>query len=269
MFAARMILPAPSPPPGGGYTPDPTKIIFLGDYSTGNFSQWPTVQNVIYNSSGSGYPATGNYQAAIENDATYGKAARFEVRDGDSPFLGTERSEVQAGTNTGGAGGDIRWYEFATKFDTTFPNLTTNWGLVNQWHGDDGTSSPPVAWNVDRNSGQWTLTINRQSSPGVFLSSDEPLSLSLNKGVWQHITMRIVWSTSDVTGSVQVWLNQVRQTFTDASQTYVARTLVGGGTGSYYKEGHYRDGANTATAIVWHTGFRACTDKTGLTWQVP
>lgn len=254
-----------------GYTPDPTKIVMLGDYSTNNFNQWPVVQNVTWNSSGSGYVQPWPYCAAIVDDATYGKACRFEVRDGDIPFSNTERSEVQGGNSSGGGLGQTRWYEFANKFDTTFPNIASGFGVVNQWHGQSAVGSPPLGWYIDRQSGSWTLVLNRQEPAGTFLSSDNVLHLPLNKGAWQHITMRIVWSDSDATGSLQVWHNQVRQTFTNGTQTYMGRTLIttGGNDATYYKEGLYRSAANTVTGIIYHTGFRCCTEKTGLTWAVP
>ena len=257
------------------YTPDPTKVLFVGDYSTNNFSQWDTVQNKLWNSSGAGYDALPpGYPAQVSTDTTYGHAARFEVRDGDVPnFGGGERSEVQGETaETGGEEGDLRWYEWATKFDATWPNnhASLGWGLVNQWH-DNGTGLSPVGWYVDQVNDKWSLLINKQSSPTVFVAG-APFSiidLPLKRGVWQHISMRILWSTSDGTGSVKAWLDGNPLTFTNGSTTFNVRTLVpGSGSSVYYKQGYYRNASMTVTGIVSHTAFRACTDATGLTVQV-
>ena len=67
--------------------------MFIGDYSTGNFSQWASVQNRGYNGPGVDYVPS--YSATVVNDPVKGKAARFEVRSGDWPGFATgERSEV-------------------------------------------------------------------------------------------------------------------------------------------------------------------------------
>ena len=238
--------------------------IFNGDYSTGNFSQWPVVQNVTYNSSGSGYPATGRYQAAIINDSTYGKAARFEVRSGDSPFLGTERSEVQAGGNTGGSSGTTRWYRFATKFDATFPtnHASLGWGLTNQFHGNFSGGSPWVAFHVGRANGMWSLSMNRQGNPGTYLGEVTIWQVPLGI-VWHDIKMQIKWSTGS-DGFIKLWYNGVPQTFmVGGSTTYTGQNMITGDSGSYYKEGYYRQ-ATSPTGIVYHTGFRCATSESAL-----
>ena len=78
--------------------------MFIGDYSTGDFSQWAMVQNRGYNGPGVGYVPT--YSATVVTDPAKGKAARFELRSGDRPapgFAGGERSEVgSTAAETGG-----------------------------------------------------------------------------------------------------------------------------------------------------------------------
>ena len=95
--------------------------MFIGDYSTGDFSQWPSVQNRGYNGPGAGYVPS--YSATVVHDPVKNIAARFEVRSGDWPgFASGERSDVGAvANNTGGTEGQIRWYEFSTMFDPSFP----------------------------------------------------------------------------------------------------------------------------------------------------
>ena len=78
--------------------------------------------------------------------------------------------------------------------------------------------------------------------------------------------MQICWSTSDTTGFVQLWLNGVRQTFTDGSQTFYVRTLIPGAArpSVYYKEGYYRENGIVPTGIVYHTGFRCAAAEEAL-----
>ena len=49
----------------------------VGDYSTGDFSQWPSVQTKQYSGSGKNYDPT--YSASIVTDAERGDVARFEA----------------------------------------------------------------------------------------------------------------------------------------------------------------------------------------------
>lgn len=238
---------------------------FDGDYSTGDFSQW-WVQCKNYNGNGNAFP--GSYSASIVGDASFGRAARFEVRTGDvPPFGGGERSEVSGGSSSGGREGDVRWYRFATKFDQSFPDnhADLGWGLTNQWHGETLDGSPPISWSVSEQNGQWTLVAERQSRPADYLGTVVVFSTPLDAGSWHDVTMRIGWSVSESGGFVELWHNGVRQTFTDGSQTYRVRTLVPTAAPSvYYKEGYYRDNGIAPTGVVYHSGFRCAATQEAL-----
>lgn len=241
----------------------PTRI-FTGDYSPGNFSQWPGVQNQGYQGPGAEYAPT-NYSASIVADRQTGYAARFEVRSGDvPPFGGSERSEVQADNSTGGAEGQTMWYAFSTRFDPSFPrnHADLGWGLTNQWHATDAGGSPPVGWYVDQRNGFWSLTIHKQSSPGSYLQKFSIFDVPLGSD-WHDVRMQIRWSSSDAVGFIRLWLNGVRQTFSNGSDTYSVRTLVPGTDSVYYKEGMYR-APMAVTDIVYHAGFRCALEEPGL-----
>lgn len=248
-----------------GATPSP---LFVGDYSTGNFNQWPLMQNKFWNSSPAGW--TNQYPATIVNDAGVpgGKAARFEVRSGDWPGFATgERSEVSSNgdPNTGGTEGAVRWYKWAIKFDATFPtnHASLGWGVTNQWHPLSGTGSPPVGWNVDMVNGMYSLVIERQSSPGVYLGTYSAFNTPLNYGNWINVKTQIRWSTSDATGFVRAWINGVPQTLLGGTTTHTVRTLIPGDGGCYYKEGYYRQ-EMAPTGIVYHSGFKSATTEADL-----
>lgn len=251
-------------------TAPPMNLLFNGDYATANFCQWSLLQARNYNGSACSYAPT--YSAGVVSDAVKGNAGRFEVRNGDvPPFGGGERSEVSAGsssTTTMGTEGQIRWYEFSTKFDVNFPmnHKDLGWGTTNQWHAPSDCCSPPVEWGPSNSAnGQWSLVLNRQSAPGVFLSSPEVFITPLDRGNWHNIKMEIKWSTSDTVGYVRVWQNGVPQTLTNGSTTYFGRTLTpGDANGGYYKEGYYRKAGIPATGIIYHAGFHVATTEAGL-----
>jgi len=230
---------------------------FTGDYATGDFSQWHVVQTKNYNDLGKDYVP--DYSASIVHDTVKGDVARFEVRPGDvPPFGGGERSEVEGRPGTGGDDGQTRWYRFSTKFDSSFPlnHADLGWGVTNQWHALNADVSPPVSWTVDQRNGFWSLTIDKQSVPGVYLDAFSIFDTPLDVGQWHDVMMQINWSASDETGWIRLWHNGIRQTFVDGSNTYFVRTLIPGTSGVYYKEGMYRKPTDS-TDIVYHTDFRS------------
>src|SRR5690606_22339915 len=99
------------------------------------------------------YDGTSDYSATVVADgAHHPHASRFELRDGDSPFLGTERTEI--GELAGVADvteGDERWVGWDMKFDPTFPTPApeSGWTLVWQWHHDSSEGSPPLCLDID------------------------------------------------------------------------------------------------------------------------
>ncbi len=254
----------PTTPTPTSPTSKPAARLFNGDYSTGNFTQWPVVQTRYYNSTGSSYAPA--YPATVVADAQKGSAGRFEVRSGDVPsFGGGERSEVQAAEASGGQEGQTRWYQFSTRFDSSFPqnHRDLGWGLTNQWHSNSSTGSPTVSWAVSARNGYWSLLIQKQSSPGVYLDSAGPIFDVPLGTAWHDVKMQINWSTSDTKGWIRLWLNGVHQKFVNGADTYYVRTMIPGTTSVYYKEGYYRQ-AMRPTGIVYHTGFRSATDEAGL-----
>lgn len=258
--------PSPAPPRGDAAPIAKTDAAaFVGDYRTGDFSQW-WVQCRGYNVDGRDFPGT--YSATIVADPSHGEAARFEVRTGDvPPFGGGERSEVSS-DQTVATDGQEAWYGFSTMFDPSFPtnHADLGWGLTNQWHGDSNAGSPPINWSTSFRNGEWTLIADRQSFPGGYLGQVALFSTPLAVGTWHDVRMQVRWSPSDDDGFVRLWHNGVRQTFADGSQTYRGRTLVPGGSPSfvYYKEGYYRQNGIGPTGVVYHSGFRCAPTEAGI-----
>jgi hypothetical protein len=257
---------------GAVSTYDPTARTFVGDFETGNFSQWDVCQTVVLNSSCANYNGSHyslQLSSTVKRQGNY--AARFELHDGDNPGFspGTERDEILVDERAGGDEGDEGWYQWSTQFGTPFPldHATQGWGLVAQWH-DQSNGSPPVGWYTDNTDGKWGLAINRQSSPGVFINNPTIWETPLAQGTWQDIKMHIKWSANDTVGFVELWHNGSRVNFTGApcaGQTRCTiRTLVPGGGGTYFKQGIYRQSAVNGTAVVYHDGFVSATSESGL-----
>ncbi|OKH69928.1 hypothetical protein EB72_26750 [Mycobacterium sp. SWH-M1] len=242
-----------------------SQTMFTGDYSTGDFSQWSSVQNKSYNGPGADYRPT--YSATVVSDPVKGRAARFEVRAGDWPgFAGGERSDVGSDQNqTGGTEGQVRWYRFSTMFDPTFPqnHADLGWGVTNGWHPDSSVGSAGFEWGVGARNGFWSLVVDEQTRPGVYVRDYTVFETPLDVGRWHDVVMQVKWSTDPTVGWIRLWHNGVRQLFAGGSDTLALSTLVPGSTNCYYKEGYYRE-AMQPTGIVYHAGFRAAIDESGL-----
>jgi Polysaccharide lyase len=255
------------------YTPDPSKVLFKGDFSPGNASQWPWIDAKGYSGSGSGLAAAITagklppYTAQMITDpaAPSGKAFRVELHQGDP------RCEVasNSGNSTlaGGYEGDTRWYEFGLKFDSVFPASHPNWGLCFQFKSP-GLGSPMLGWYFDRKPGHVSLTVTPQSGPAVYTGSPYSLyDIALPK-TWVWITMRVTLSVKATVGTIELWVNQKRATFNDGTQTHHAVTLMPNcqvqPVNSFVKLGYYRDPNSPFAAAIYHSGFRCCTDKSGL-----
>lgn len=208
-----------------------------------------------------------NYSASLVSDPVKGTVARYEVRSGDVPsFGGNERAEVQApAAQTGGTDGQTLWFAFSTKFDPNFGsdyNVWPQWGMTNQWHPTSSTGSPPFSFMLTTGS-TWSLVVNPQSSPGVYLGTKVIWTVPMDRGNWHDIKMEVTFSTSSTVGSIQLWQNGVRQTFVDGSDTYHTSTIIPGTTSVYYKEGLYR-APKSSTDVVYHAGFRSATTEAAL-----
>ena len=215
--------PAPAAVPVG------PRELFVGDWETGDFSQWETCQAKNLNGRCRNIGAGNEQMRIVEGaEARQGRyAARFNIRPGDvPPFGGSERSEVQS--NADGAvvrEGDERWYQWSMKFPTDFQNPTGVWFIVLQWHSAKG--SPPLAINVDRR-GQIVI-----GGDGLI---DEPRRTigTVRRGEWVDYVLHVKFSRDSDTGFVEGWENG-RQTV----PRYHRASMVDGS--NYLKQGVYRD----------------------------
>jgi hypothetical protein len=217
--------PAAASPP----VPVGARELFVGDFDTGDFSQWQTCQAKGYNGRCRGIGAGNDTMRILEGaDAHQGRyAARFTIRPGDvPPFGGGERSEVQS--NAEGAlvhEGDERWYQWSMKFPEDFPNPTGVWFIVLQWHSASG--SPPLAINIDRDG---KVAIGGDGLKGEPRRAIGPV----RRGEWVDYTLHVKFSRDHDTGFIEAWENGVQTV-----PRYNRASMVDGE--NYLKQGVYRD----------------------------
>lgn len=213
--------------------------VFLGNYDTGDFSQWSTCQWKGYNGDCATWPATGNRIAQIlDGGAGHTTAARFEIRDGDiPPFGGGERVEVRAGDGAKVHEGDERWYQFSLKFDALFKNPVGTFWVAMQWHAGDG--SPPLALEVSRN-GVLQFANNRTGAR----TDIGPIQ----RGRWVDYVLHVKFSNGPA-AYAESWVNGVKSPGVHRYPNMASAE-------NYLKTGVYRDPKETVTAVVWQDGLR-------------
>lgn len=244
--AAPVPLPAPAPPPSAGNLEIPGTVVRVGNFNTGDLSQW------------SGYQKLRSYSlTTVSSPVREGThAGRFEVRRGDDPLCAAgwgcygDRSEVQM--STGEYEGHERWYSWSTMIGADFPRSSA-WQVVSQWHAN-AEGSPPIGFYAENDD--LVLRFHRHSGPGRLINIVNAWRGSLRRGAWQDIRLHVKWSASDSVGYVELWINGVPQVFDTGGTRRQIRTLYPGGYGNYFKQGLYRQAGMSQTGVVLHDGFR-------------
>lgn len=237
------LLPAAAAEPRGSTT------VFSDGFATNNFSKWNSLQwsssGVVRNTNGAAYGGTGEYSGQIVSIDGRADVARFELRDGDSPFLGTERTEIGEPIAIPTAAivpGDERWIAWDWKFHATYPttNPASDWDIGWQWHPNDDTASPAICLNHTADD---NIKLGYYQ-PGPNLK--ETTVQAMVRDTWQRWIVHVLFSDNPAVGFVDVWVDGVKKINHE-----LRATMIDGDDGSYFKIGTYRDPVNTATSIVY------------------
>lgn len=249
--ASPTVAPSPAPTPGGGGSvPVGSRLVYAGNYDTGNLTQWAHIHTRDR------VDAPGNYctySICVRNGgAGHPTAARFEVRDGDVPsFGGGERAEVRAGDWDNSAGayvaeGDERWYEFSVKFENNWQNPrhgTSSWFMIYQWFPKAGTSKGP-AFTVQVMQNNYL----ELGGAGASVSYRKPIA-PIRPGQWVKYVLHVKFSTNPSVGFAEVWEDGKLVVPKHNRPTLESSP-------AYIKQGAYRDAASSGTQVVWHDDLR-------------
>lgn len=255
--------------------PDPTALLFNGDFETGDLLQWPDCDTRFFPD---GSDACSKYDKSwysirtVTSPVRQGKyAARFEVRNGDES-MGGERAEVSNDTDEAGApkDGAEAWYQWSLMFAPGMPS-DKGWGATfTQWH-DTTDGSPPVSIGTEPQYDQeFGLHININDAAGKKLRAYDPWKAPMEPGRWHDLKLHIKWSADAKSGFYELWHNGVKQSFTEGpagckGQTKCFdQTYTPGSDGIFWKQGYYRDDMNTATGVVYIDGGSIARTEAGL-----
>ena len=235
--APRPVKPAPPlPAPVAPAIPPRGPAEFVGDFDTGNLSQWALIQRA----------ATDRIRAVTATDSGAAPRqgshmGRFEIRDGGSE----ERSEVTALHNGGPNGtleaGSEDYIGFSTRWESNFVCPPT--GLHSLFlQPKAGEGSP-------------TFSLENRGCETRLRDAGDHTVAPLARDVWHDFVVHVRWSTDPAVGFIRVY----HKLATDP--TYVKRIDRGSDTlnsngAAYFKLGYYRNTGVTGTSVIYHDGLR-------------
>ena len=100
-----------------------------------------------------------------------------------------------------------------------------NWFVLQQDYGAPFSGSPPVAFDIKGDGSGANHFVMDVCHDGCLATGTAWSGPPIEPDHWYHVVVHKVFSTSDTTGMVELWLDGQRQTFVDGSTTYYTRTL--------------------------------------------
>ena len=203
-------------------------VIWRGDYSTGDLSQW------------TGSETVGNGRlSVVPAPSSTGQALRAIVEQGDNPIASSgNRNELFYQGDDVSSGTAERWYRWQTYWPSDYESADT-WQLFTQWHQYSGGGSPPMEFFVWGE--QLELIVNNATTP--------IWTAPLQRGMWHDFVFHVNWSTDPSVGFVELYYDGK-----PVLPRQATATLYSGGGGAYLKQGLYRDATISQTQTVYHRG---------------
>lgn len=227
-------------------TPPSGTLHFVGDFETGNFSQWSEVQAFSRNrySVVTSPRRQGSFAGRLESVA--GECIPMDCT-GPVPRGRTE-ALIKGRSHAIREGEDV-WYRWYTLFPAGGP---TPEFTFTQWRADDEQSGPRA-----KNGIYGLLTVGRSdASPGGYLDfqrNGDRWTAPLRRGAWIKFVVHIKYSANPAIGTYELWVDDKHAvSFHDQSKPP--------NTGVYLKQGVYRNG-NTPGATVYDDGLRVASTR--------
>lgn len=200
--------------------PPPPSYGFVGDYETGDLSQWDRA-----NSLEGAVPTRIQVVSSPVREGDF--AARFEVREGDkvdagndvNPGAAGERAEVAQDFNGVVGQGDELFYGISLLLPDDWSQEQAGWRIFLQFHSvndqlDGRSPVPPLALDIvppdDRPNGRgdgglYVETHGGDVTDDRFAEGNvaEILPLPLRTSVWHDFVLQVRWDRED--GLVRIW----------------------------------------------------------------
>ncbi|MGC4115382.1 MAG: heparin lyase I family protein [Myxococcales bacterium] len=201
------------------------KVLWRGDFETGDLSQWSKSQIV-----------SADRLKVVDSPVAQGaKAIRVEVRQGDNP-IGASGNRNELVYLSYEPQGTERYYRWQTMFDPSYPNNST-WQVFTQWHHSGDSGSPPVEFDIYGENIALDVNLNTV------------WHVPLVRGVWHDFVFHVKWSSNASEGFYESWYDgQLVIPKTHGATQFAGQT-------QYLKQGLYRNNTITQNGIVFHDGF--------------
>ena len=205
---------------------------WVGDFDTGDFSQWTGIQRAA--------PDRIRLVTSPVRDGDY--AARFEVQPGDFPAgPNGERAELFAATPD--RPGTEWYYAWSTLFPQGFTTDGSWKHIFAQWHGTGTTSNSSISFQVWH--GRLVVRVGSPYTPTQWKQFDLG---PLVHDVWQDFVFHVRWAP-DASGFVEIWRNGLHVVPLRHGVDCAPNE------GNYLKLGYYRDPSPTP-AVLYEDAMR-------------
>lgn len=155
---------------------------------------------------------------------------RFHVLNSDvSPCTPTGDPRAQLLSPKMLHAGGVYWEAFDVSFPRSFPNVPRrSWTLFQEDFGEPYSDSPPLGFQVSDIRGRDRVALRRDARFGYDVLWSQPLV----RGRWYRFLVHKRIAT-DRSGFVELWVNGVRQRFSDRSLRKSTPTMHPNASGSY------------------------------------
>ncbi|MCE9672260.1 polysaccharide lyase [Myxococcus stipitatus] len=210
------------------------KVIWKGDFETGNTSQWTRSQSV----------ANSRLQVVTDVVREGRYALKATVRHGDDP-IGASGNRNELLFISEEKPGSTYFYKWSTMFPSNYP-ISDGWQVFTQWHQEGCCGSPPLEFFVRGD----TIHMRVGGADGPI-----PWTTPLARGTWHDFVLQVKWSSNPKVGFVQLWHNGKLVLPKKMGATQF------GSEKNYMKLGLYRQDTIRPEASVYHDGFVMATDQ--------
>jgi Polysaccharide lyase len=250
-------------------------VTFNGDFETGDLSQWALQQSC----DGDATVYSSDSQPSWPAPAEGAHALRLSVPDNHVLSGATMLCDAVAGNPRGQlltdrsgetslAPGDDRWESWWVRIPADFPLVSgRNWFVLQQDFGAPFSGSPPVAIDVKDNgvgANHFVMDLCHDGCLGVSTVWSGP---AIQPDHWYHFVVHKVFSTSDTTGMVELWVDGQPQAFVDGSTSYHTRTLhenctcTASNAYRFYLNSYRADALSAESVTVYFDGARIGTSR--------
>ena len=216
-------------------------VLWHGDYSTGDISQW------------SGGEIANPDRLTVVPDPMGSKqmVLKTKVVEGDNPThsVGGNRNELVYQEDRPKEGED-RYYRWQTYWPKEYKS-GDKWQIFTQWHQYVTGGSPPLAFLV------WGEQI-RLGTPATY-----HWTAPFERGKWHDFIFHVKWASDGQIGGVELWYDgDYVLPFTHDKTLFPHDTV-------YLKQGIYRSAQITNTEVIYHHGMVVGTKLEDVNPPVP